>query len=85
MVHDPTVVCRLVWVYSVALFIDVLGYRKQVWVAIGLVCGLAYLAKHAGRRREEAAADATRATQPGPARPANACGRGVAMRSSGRG
>ena len=86
VIHDPTVVRPLLWIYSAALFIDVFGYRKQVWVAIGLVCGLAYLAKQASRRREEAAADATPATQPGPARPAKACERGVvALRSSGRG
>lgn len=30
-----------------ALFIDVFGYRKQVWIAIGLASGLAYLAKQA--------------------------------------
>ena len=34
-----------------ALFIDIFGYRKQVWIAIGLACGLAYLAKQATRRR----------------------------------
>jgi O-antigen ligase len=33
-----------------ALFIDILGNRKQVWVAIGLAAGLAYLAKQAHRR-----------------------------------
>ena len=33
-----------------ALFIDVFGYRKQVWIAIGLASGLAYLARQAARR-----------------------------------
>lgn len=35
-----------------ALFLDVLSNRKQVWVAIGMAAGLAYLAKRARRRGE---------------------------------
>jgi exopolysaccharide production protein ExoQ len=31
-----------------ALFLDVLGNRKQVWLAIGLAAGLAYLGRRAG-------------------------------------
>lgn len=33
-----------------ALFIDIFGYRKQVWIAIGLASGLAYLANEVRRR-----------------------------------
>jgi hypothetical protein len=33
-----------------ALFLDILSNRKQVWVAIGLAAGLAYLAREARRR-----------------------------------
>ena len=40
-----------------ALFIDIVGNRKQVWLAIGLAAGLAYLAKQ--ERRRAAAAPAT--------------------------
>jgi exopolysaccharide production protein ExoQ len=29
-----------------ALFIDIFGYRKQVWIVLGFACGLAYLARH---------------------------------------
>jgi O-antigen ligase len=31
-----------------ALFIDIFGYRKQVWIIIGFACGLAYLARQVG-------------------------------------
>ena len=31
-----------------ALFLDVVGNRKQVWIAIGMAAGLAYLARQAG-------------------------------------
>ena len=53
-----------------ALFLDILGNRKQVWVAIGLAAGLAYLAKRAGQRGEVAPTDA--ATRPRTAAPATA-------------
>ena len=48
-----------------ALFIDIFGYRKQVWIAIGLACGLAYLARHARRGAVVSAAGA----ESTPARP----------------
>ena len=35
-----------------ALFIDIFGYRKEVWIAIGLASGLAYLAKQDRRDRQ---------------------------------
>ena len=44
-----------------ALFIDIFGYRKEVWIAIGLASGLAYLARQQ-RRGGEAA---TYRTSPG--------------------
>ena len=40
-----------------ALFLDVLSNRKQVWVAIGMAAGLAYLAKRARQRGEVARTD----------------------------
>jgi O-antigen ligase len=46
-----------------ALFIDIFGYRKQVWIAIGLASGLAYLAKEASRRRGLLEADAVPAPE----------------------
>ncbi len=47
-----------------ALFIDILGNRKQVWVAIGMAAGLAWLARRAEREAE-------RADRQVPARPDN--------------
>ena len=41
-----------------ALFIDIFGYRKEVWIAIGMASGLAYLARQE-RRGRAAAADLT--------------------------
>jgi hypothetical protein len=38
-----------------ALFIDIFGYRKEVWIAIGLASGLASLARQERRAREAAA------------------------------
>jgi exopolysaccharide production protein ExoQ len=35
-----------------ALFIDIFGYRKEVWIAIGLASGLAYLARQERRERQ---------------------------------
>jgi O-antigen ligase len=37
-----------------ALFIDIFGYRKEVWIAIGLASGLAFLARHERRGRDAA-------------------------------
>ena len=37
-----------------ALFIDIFGYRKEVWIAIGLASGLAYLARQERRGRDAA-------------------------------
>ena len=52
-----------------ALFIDIVGNRKQVWVAIGLAAGLAYLAKQ-DRRRAAAAPAAGPLSLPAAASPA---------------
>ena len=49
-----------------ALFIDIFGYRKQVWIVIGLASGLAYLADQV-RRREALGASATPGTEVAPA------------------
>jgi hypothetical protein len=42
-----------------ALFLDILSNRKQVWVAIGLAAGLAYLAR---QERQRGDADEPRAS-----------------------
>lgn len=62
-----------------ALFIDIIGNRKQVWVAIGMAAGLAYLAKQAERRASKSvtpAADLVTFAQH-PARPRAPAFRGV--------
>ena len=68
-----------------ALFIDIFGYRKQVWIAIGLASGLAYLAKRARRRPDIVAADATPATQTAPTNAAGALPRAGRRRDAVRG
>jgi len=45
-----------------ALFVDVLGNRKQVWLIIGIAAALAYLAKH--RQDVEAVPDASAGPAP---------------------
>jgi O-antigen ligase len=50
-----------------ALFIDIFGYRKQVWIAIGLASGLAYLARQARRQPHLVEAAAMAAPEEAPA------------------
>jgi len=63
-----------------ALFIDVFGYRKEVWIAIGMASGLAYLARQE-RLAPQAAPVAAPPAAPrterpaGPRRPAPIAGR----------
>lgn len=49
-----------------AMFIDIFGYRKQVWIVIGLASGLAYLADQV-RRREVLGARAAPGAEVAPA------------------
>ena len=63
-----------------ALFIDVFGYRKEVWIAIGMASGLAYLARQEGLAPQAAPVAAPpaapRTERPaGPRRPAPIAGR----------
>jgi O-antigen ligase len=48
-----------------ALFLDILSNRKQVWVAIGLAAGLAYLARQARQRGDADEARASTRTTAG--------------------
>jgi hypothetical protein len=59
-----TLPAALVSLLTVALFLDILANRKQVWLVIGLVAGLAYLARVHQRR---AATQSSSPSQPDPA------------------
>ena len=69
-----TVQAALASLLTLALFLDILSNRKQVWLVIGFAAGLAYLARRGGaavdeRPRDAAPAGATPVSAPAPARP----------------
>ena len=51
----PAIQAALVSMLTLALFLDMLTHRKQVWLVVGLAAGLLYLARQA---RETAAREA---------------------------
>ncbi len=69
-----TIQAALASLLTLALFLDILSNRKQVWLMIGFAAGLAYLARQGGapvdeRPREAASAGATPVSAPAPAHP----------------
>lgn len=61
-----TVQAALASLFTLALFLDIVGSRKQVWLFIGLAAGLGYLAR---RKRSEETADANLAAPISETRP----------------
>lgn len=66
----PMIQAALVSLVTLALFLDILSNRKQVWLVIGIAAGLAFLARRAGQQAADGAQVADDAAEPGaPANP----------------
>jgi hypothetical protein len=57
-----TVQAALASLLTLALFLDILSNRKQVWLVIGLAAGLAYLARRGGAAVDDRPRDAAPAS-----------------------